>query len=129
MNEITPDKSGVSASNDAFVVQRSLRVSSVHPQNDVKALHHSLATKKGVKTVDIDTNRTRLRITYDAAQIGFDVIEKILANAGYPPDVSWWSRIKSGWYRYLDENARINAKSKGGACCSNPSDIYANRRK
>ncbi|HHI94181.1 MAG TPA: heavy-metal-associated domain-containing protein [Gammaproteobacteria bacterium] len=129
MNETASNKTGVDALDDAFIVHRSLRIQGVHHQDDVQAVQRCLAKQKGIKNSNVDVKRARLKITYNAAQIGFGVIEKVLTDAGYPPGTGWWSGLKSGWYRYLDENAQTNARSKGGACCSNPSDIYANRRK
>jgi len=129
MDETTSNKTGVDEVSDAFVVYRSLRIQGVHHQNDAQILQQCLAKQKGVKNVDVDVKRARLKITYDASQVGFGAIERALTDTGYPPEINWWSGLKSGWYRYLDENAQANAKSKGGACCSNPSDIYANRRK
>lgn len=129
MSETTSNKAGLDEVSDAFMVHRSLRMQGVHHQNDAQILQQCLVKQKGVKNVDIDVKRARLKITYDASQVGFGAIERALADTGYPPETNWWSRLKSGWYRYLDENAQANAKTKGGACCGNPSDIYANRRK
>jgi copper chaperone CopZ len=115
--------------NSAFVVHRSLPVPGVHDQGNVQTIHDCLGGLDGVQEVDVDSARKRVRVVYDAAQVGFEAIEKVLIDAGYPLADNWWVRFKSGWYRYLDENARANAQSKGGACCSNPSDIYAKRHK
>ncbi len=129
MNKIMQDKTEHKKSSDAdaFVVRRSLHVPGIdkNPQKTEKML----TSLKGVRVVDVDLKRGRLTVTYDASQTGFWVIEKILDDTGKPIKKSGWSRFKSSWYRYLDENAQNNAKSKGGACCSKPSDIYANRRK
>lgn len=115
--------------NSAFVVHRSLPVPGVHDQSSTQVIHDCLGELEGVQEVDIDLARKKVRVVYDAGQIGFEAIEKVLIDAGYPLADNGWVRFKTGWYRYVDENARANAQSKGGACCSNPSDIYAKRHK
>jgi hypothetical protein len=125
----TPNKKESDKPDDAFVVHRSLRVKAAHDDNSMQMICDRLAPLEGMQKTEIDSGREKISITYNAAQLGFAEIEKTLVDAGYPSAVGWWSRFKAGWYRYLDENAQTNAKSKGGACCSNPSDIYAKRRK
>jgi len=83
MNETTSNKTGIDEFNNAFVVHRSLRIQGVHHQNHVQILQRCLTKQKGVKNVDVDVKRARVKITYDAAQVGFGTIEKALADAGY----------------------------------------------
>lgn len=115
--------------NAAFVAHRSLKMQRMQDHDSTQIIQACLAELEGVLTTEVNVSRMRLTVTYDAAQTDFGSIEKTLRDAGYPPENGWWSKLKSGWYRYLDENAQTNAKSKGGACCGKPSDIYANRRK
>lgn len=62
--------------------------------------------------------RGQLRIRYDASSIGIRDIERLLDESGVRrPSNAWW-RFKSAWYRFLDDNARTNAHSSGGACCN-----------
>ncbi len=114
-------------SNYAFVVHRSLQVQGM--DSNEQKIWDCLAELEGMQAIDVDLEHARLKVAYDASKVNFGMIEKTLNKAGYPPRDSWWSRVKSSWYRYFDENAQTNAKSKGGACCSNPSNIYANRKK
>lgn len=128
MDPKRPEKTEAGKLNDAFVVHRCLKIPSMRDKNSRQIIQACLAELKGVLATDVN-NRMRLTITYDATQVDFGRIEKVLRDVGYPTGNDWWSRFKSGWYRYLDENAQSNATSKGGACCSNPGDVYANRRK
>lgn len=62
--------------------------------------------------------RGQLRIRYDASSVGMRDIERLLDESGVRcPSNAWW-RFKSAWYRFLDDNARTNAHSSGGACCN-----------
>ncbi|MFH1820123.1 hypothetical protein [Thiobacillus sp.] len=62
----------------------------------------------------------QLRIVYDAASVSIQDIEALLDSAGIARTTGAWWRLKSAWYRFLDENAHANAISQGGACCNRP---------
>jgi hypothetical protein len=62
----------------------------------------------------------RLRISYDASCVGIRDVEELLDEDGIGRASGLWWHLKSLWYRFLDENTRSNALSKGGACCSRP---------
>jgi hypothetical protein len=129
MTKTTPIKEEVIKSNDAFMVHRSLRMGDVRDEKSMQTICDRLGLLEGMQKIEVEPGWGKITITYNAAQLGFAEVEKALVEIGFPSAVGWWSRVKAGWYRYLDENAQSNAKSKGGACCNNPSDIYANRRK
>jgi copper chaperone CopZ len=123
------NKSVVNKPNNAFVVHRKLLIPTIQEEGCARIIRESLSSLGGIQKLIVDIGHKKIHISYDAAQLGFAEIEKTLIHSGFPSSVSWWSKFKSSWYRYLDENAQTNAKSKAGACCSNPSNIYANRRK
>lgn len=70
----------------------------------------------------------QLRIRYDASCIGIRDIEKLLDELEIARTSGVWWRMKLGWYGYVDENARINAYSSGGACCNRPPSVYGGGR-
>lgn len=115
--------------NEAFVVHRKLSIPEIQGKDCARNIRESFFGVDGVQEITLDADHKTIQITYDASQIGFGDIEYLLSDCGYPVSDSRWSRYKSGWYRFLDENAQSNAQSKGGSCCSNPSDIYAKRHK
>lgn len=67
--------------------------------------------------------RGRLRISYDASCVGIRDIEALLDKAGIARASGAWWWLKSVWYRFLDENAKSNARSEGGACCNRPPSV------
>ncbi len=117
----TPKQSG-------FLVHRSLVLPSMSADN-VSPIQTCLNALVGMQQVVFDVGRRRVLLNYDAAHLGFRRIEQALTDAGWPLATGRWPRMRYAWYRYLDENAHTNAEGKGGACCSNPSDIYAKRHK
>ena len=78
-----------------------------------------LLTIEPVHVADIDPIG-RLHISYDASFIGVRDIESLLDELGITRKNDFWWRMKSSWYSYVDENAKANACSIGGACCNSP---------
>lgn len=70
----------------------------------------------------------QLRIRYDASSIGIRGIERLLDESGIGRSFSAWWRFKSAWYRFLDDNARTNAHSSGGACCNRAPTLWSGGR-
>lgn len=70
-----------------------------------------------------------MRISYDASFIGVRDIESLLGELDIDLQSSFWWKIKSGWYSYVDENAQASACSTGGACCSRPPSVNSVNRK
>jgi len=69
----------------------------------------------------------KLRISYDSTSVGIRDIEAWLDSAGVARASGTGWRLKSAWYRFLDENARANARSRGGACCNRPPSAHGPR--
>lgn len=114
--------------NKAFVVDRTVSVPGIYCDRCDKVIHESLSGMAGLIEIEVNKDQKSVRLVYDSAQIGFDHIEKALSDAGYPISDSRWSRFKSARYRFMDENARNNAHSSGGNCCSHPKGIYTKGR-
>lgn len=72
--------------------------------------------------------RGQLRIVYDASRVGMCDIERLLDELGVERASDFWSRLKLSWYRFLDENAKFNAASGGGACCNRPPATHTRSR-
>ncbi len=66
----------------------------------------------------------QLRISYDASSVGIRDIEALLDKLDLARTSDIWWRLKSAWYRFLDENAKFNARSGGGACCNRPPSAH-----
>lgn len=66
------------------------------------------------------TSRNRLHVSYDASCVGIRDVESWLEEKGILVDPGLGWKMKSAWYAFLDENAKSNARSSGGACCNRP---------
>ncbi len=113
--------------NNAFTVTRVARTINASDKQ-LTRVAQILEETEGLLEVRVG-REGRLHIRYDASHIGFGDIERLLDNVdiALPRSAGWW--LKSAWYRFLDQNAQTNATAKGGACCSNPTDILSKRRR
>ena len=101
-----------------FDVKRKIPLGHANPDN-LKAAIGQLKAIEPIIDLRLD-QQANLRIIYDASCVSIRDIEKLLDDSGIPRASGLGWRLKSSWYRFLDDNARSNALSKGGACCSRP---------
>jgi NADP-dependent 3-hydroxy acid dehydrogenase YdfG len=106
-----------SRNSGAFEVTRTIPVHDAQPEK-LQQLANTLQAIESIAEVRVDDGRLHLR--YDASSVGFQDIERLFNEAGLQRPTSLWWRCRSAWYRFLDTNAKSNALSKGGACCSRP---------
>ncbi|MEJ2453463.1 MAG: heavy-metal-associated domain-containing protein [Candidatus Thiodiazotropha sp.] len=101
-------------------VRRRIRLPSLSHQADALAVEGVISALPGVVTAVADVEKQRLDIRYDASRLNYLRIVEALEQTGFPALVSWWSRMKSNWYRFTDETARENANVPPSACCNKP---------
>lgn len=101
----------------AFGVRRTIPLADVGHEK----LEEAVQSLRAIEWVgDLRVDGRRLRLRYDASAVNFRDIERLLDELGLQRATGLWWRCKSAWYRFLDTNARSNALSRGGACCSRP---------
>ncbi|MCP5125611.1 MAG: cation transporter [Gammaproteobacteria bacterium] len=88
-----------------------------------------LTPQSGVHHVRLDPRHHWACVDYDNTIIDVEAVIEALRNAGHPPRQRFWDRLKYGWWRYLDENARSNTTSASSSCCSNPAALHAQRQR
>lgn len=123
-------------SKGPFDVDRTIPLRPVSADMFEEAVRHMNAFES-VIDAHID-RRGQLRIRYDATSVGIRDIERLLDESGVGRLSNAWWRLKSAWYGFLDDNARTNAHSSGGACCNRtptpwsgagPSRLFQKNRK
>ncbi|MCW8944513.1 MAG: heavy-metal-associated domain-containing protein [Sedimenticola sp.] len=93
-----------------------------HPA-DALQLEASLSALQGMNRVVIYPEQQRIRVTYDQTRLDYQHILEQLEMIGFPASTGWWSLRKAGWFQYLDQTARENARAPEPPCCSNPKGI------
>lgn len=113
--------SDIKRAKGPFDVNRRIAVASGSPEQ----LHQAIQRlREMAPVIDVELDRqNRLHVVYDASRLGMREIESLLGNSGITTGNGFWSNLKQGWYRFLDDNARDNARSGGGACCNRPPPV------
>lgn len=106
-----------SRTGGAFEVKRTIPVHDAQPDK-LQQLANTLQAIESIAEVRVDDGQ--LHLCHDASGVGSQDIERLLNEAGLQRPASFWWRCRSAWYRFLDTNARSNARSLSGACCSRP---------
>lgn len=118
--------SNIKRAKGPFDVNRRIAVASGSPEQ----LHQAIQRlREMAPVIDVELDRqNRLHVVYDASRLGMREIESLLGNSGITSGNGLWSNLKQEWYRFLDDNARDNARSGGGACCNRPPPVPPARR-
>jgi copper chaperone CopZ len=104
----------------AWEACRSMHLHSLSHAADAMAVEKALSEATGVIQIRLDLEKKCLKVLYNATVTSFASISELLEETGFPPDDSRWSRIRAGWYAFLDENARTNARAHAPPCCNKP---------
>ena len=115
--------------NASQLVHRVVKIPILYCEHCLNKITRHFDTLSGINSLKFDIAKKKLYVEYDASKLGYNNLKKQLAEIGYPVSNNFWSNIRGALYQYQDENIRGNATSGDGACCSNPTDIYAKRRR
>ena len=113
----TEHRLGVS---EATLVVRHLKLEPASDNTMVKVLSE-IDEIYGLDSVSFDERSHVLNIAYDASRICIDCIEKVLTNNKLVVSHDWWTHFKEGYYRFVDQNIKDNAKAEPWSCHGNVS--------
>jgi len=74
----------------------------------------------GIDNVTLDIKDGLLHLAYDVTHINLDAIEIIIHKHGADISDDWWSHLKEGYYRFVDQNMMENSKHKPSCCNRSP---------
>ncbi len=111
MSEVAGERNG-----SPFVVSRNIPLQQCEAEKLQEAIR-DLVEKDLIVGARSDP-RGLVHVSYDASCVRIRDIETWLEEAGIRIARGLGWRLKSSWYAFLDENAKSNAKSSGGACCN-----------
>jgi hypothetical protein len=106
---------GVSEVN---LVVRHLKLENATPQKVLSA-SEEIEQIYGLDAISFDQKTQVINLAYDASQIMIDGIEYVLKQHGMEISHDWWTRFKEGYYRFVDQNVKDNAKAVSH-CCNKP---------
>ena len=96
-------------------VQRRLKYE-ICTLGSIESACDDLRQLAGVHTVSADQADGLLTVDYDAVLCGIDPIISILTKNGVELGLGRWSRIKLGYYRFVDQNLKENSKHTPHCC-------------
>lgn len=74
----------------------------------------------GLDDISFDEESHMLNLAYDASRICLEGIEDVLKKHGVKVSRDWWTHFKEGYYRFVDENIKDNARHEPWSCHKSP---------
>ncbi|HAB79602.1 MAG TPA: hypothetical protein DCE62_04895 [Glaciecola sp.] len=112
--------------SEANLVLRHLKLTNVDDAK-INAIIRDIDATFGVDAVSFEDKKQTLHIGYDATHCDLDGIKNIVKMNGGDISHDWWTNFKEGYYQFVDENIRDNAKHKPWSCHSLPPDSRKKR--
>lgn len=107
---------GVSEVN---LVVRHLKLEDAIPEN-IKATIDEIDQLYGLDGVSFDEKSQVINLAYDASRVGIQGVEEIFEKHGVGISHDWWTNLKEGYYRFVDDNVKDNVKHKPWSCHKPP---------
>lgn len=74
----------------------------------------------GLDDISFDDRYHVLNIAYDASRLCLDGVEDVLKKHAVEVSHDWWTRFKTGYYRFVDDNVKDNAGHEPWSCHQSP---------
>ncbi|MBL4816606.1 MAG: cation transporter [Shewanella sp.] len=94
---------------EANLVVRYLKLEGITPENRDK-LVSSIDLIIGIDSVSYDESAATLKMAYDASHCDLDLFERLIQAQGADLSPGIWTRVKEGFYKYVDQNVKDNAE-------------------
>ena len=104
---------------EANLVLRHLKLINTD-EAKISAIVRDIDATFGIDAVSFEQAKQTLHIGYDATHCELDGIENIIKINGADISHDWWTNLKEGYYQFVDENIRDNAKHKPWSCHASP---------
>lgn len=101
--------------SEANLVVRHLKLVGITEDN-IEAIIAGIDGTFGIDAVSFEDAKSTLHIGYDATHCNLDGIETIIRAHGADISDDFWTKMKEGYYQFVDENIRENAKHKPWSC-------------
>lgn len=115
---------GVSEVN---LVVRHLKITK-YDDNSIRSAMKEINELDGLDDISFDQKSGVLNLAYDAAQRNIEEIEDLLKRYKIELGRDWWTRFKEGYYKFVDQNVKDNAKHRPTCCNRTPTEAKKNER-
>ena len=110
------------------LVNRHLKLEGVTEENKT-AIISEIDTLIGIENVSFDERTATLNIAYDATHCDLDGIESLLQAHGADTSDGLWTKIKEGYYKFVDQNIKDNDEHAPHCCNAMPKTLPGSRKK
>ncbi|MDX1803817.1 MAG: cation transporter [Alcanivorax sp.] len=98
-----------------YRVCRHILVTAFTPQT-LQRLNAECEHEYGLEAFLPGPKSGQLVVHYDASQVDLDQVEALLKTHQLQLRQGWWPRLRNGWYRFVDQNVRDNARHEPWCC-------------
>ncbi|MCG2634840.1 MAG: cation transporter [Gammaproteobacteria bacterium] len=99
----------------ATLVVRHLKLEATN-QSVLVAAISEIDQIHGMDGISFDEKSEVLNLAYDTSRVSLDSVEAVLSKHGISVSHDWWTHLKEGYYRYVDENLNDNLSHKTLGC-------------
>lgn len=110
------------------LVNRHLKLEGVTAENKT-AIISEIDTLIGIENVSFDERTATLNMAYDATHCDLDGIESLLQAHGADTSDGLWTKIKEGYYKFVDQNIKDNDEHDPHCCNAMPKTLPGSRKK
>ena len=101
--------------SEVTLVVRHLKLEPTLP-DAVSAALAEIDAVYGIDATSFDEKSHVLNLAYDATRTCIDGLEAILKKHEIEVSHDWWTHFKEGYYRFVDDNIKDNAKAEPWSC-------------
>ncbi len=83
---------------------------------DLETAVNEIDAMYGLDAVSFDEKTSTLNLAYDASRVGLGQVEEILEKHNVVVSHDWWTHFKEGYYKFVDQNVKDNAKHEPWSC-------------
>lgn len=110
------------------LVRRNLKLEGVTEDNR-EAIILEIDTLVGIESVSFDASTATINMAYDATHCDLDGIEALLQVHGADTSQGLWTKIKEGYYKFVDQNIKDNDEHDPHCCNAMPKALPGSRKK
>ena len=109
------------------LVYRYLKLEGVNSDNRGLIIEKINAVT-GIESVEFDSEKSILTLSYDASHCSLEDFEQLLHECDVDTDNGLWTKIKEGYYKFIDQNVKDNAEHDPHCCNSLPKTLPGSRK-
>ncbi len=104
---------------DSIIQIRKFRINKIYNSDEAKNLEKKLSNINGVLSAKVDSTGL-VKLEYNIKSVKFDTIEKFLAFTGFDFKNKFWTKIRTYFWTFTEENELDNLQHTPHCCSETP---------